>query len=163
MIGPYDLPLKLVWTNGARSSLKVSVLTGIGPIECSSLLPAKFGRRFLSFFCWGKSSEAFSTKTPPQISPSNFTTRFWLVAGPTFGWTHSCRSVLLVVPLRKHRTHFSLPAAQDMSHWDGLNMFHCDFKQRESAGMTTLAIPWKIDSYTPPVLRCAVLSAVQRQ
>ena len=30
----------------------------------------------------GKSSEAFSTKTPPQISPSNFTTRFWVVAGP---------------------------------------------------------------------------------
>ena len=45
-------------------------------------LPAKFARRFSSFFCWGKSSEAFSTKTPPQISPSNFTTRFWVVAGP---------------------------------------------------------------------------------
>ena len=45
-------------------------------------LLAKFGRRFSSFFCWGKLSEAFSTKTPPQISPSNFTTRFWVVAGP---------------------------------------------------------------------------------
>ena len=33
----------------------------------------------------GKSSEAFSTKTPPQISPSNFTTRFWVVAGPKNG------------------------------------------------------------------------------
>ena len=32
----------------------------------------------------GESSEAFSTKTPPQISPSNFTTRFWVVAGPSF-------------------------------------------------------------------------------
>ena len=31
----------------------------------------------------GKSSEAFFTKTPPQISPSNFTTRFWVVAFPT--------------------------------------------------------------------------------
>ena len=31
----------------------------------------------------GKSSEASSTKTPPQISPSNFTTTFWVVAGPT--------------------------------------------------------------------------------
>ena len=31
----------------------------------------------------GKSSEAFSTKTPPHISPSIFTTRFWVVAGPT--------------------------------------------------------------------------------
>ena len=31
MIGPYEFPLKLVWTNGAQSSLKVSVLTGIGP------------------------------------------------------------------------------------------------------------------------------------
>ena len=40
-----------------------------------------------SFFCWGKSSEAFSTKTPPQISPSNFTTRFWVVAGPTSNFT----------------------------------------------------------------------------
>ena len=42
----------------------------------------KFGRRFSSFFCWGKSSELSSTKTPLQISPSNFTTRFWVVAGP---------------------------------------------------------------------------------
>ena len=47
--------------------------------------PAKFGGRFSSFFCWGKSSEAFSTKTPPQISPSNFTTRLWAVAGPING------------------------------------------------------------------------------
>ena len=31
MIGPYELPPKLVRTNGAQSSLKVSVLTGIGP------------------------------------------------------------------------------------------------------------------------------------
>ena len=50
--------------------------------EIGGELLAKFGRRFSSFFCWGKSSEAFSTKTPPQISPSNFTTRFWVVAGP---------------------------------------------------------------------------------
>ena len=50
--------------------------------EIGGELPAKFGRRFSSFFCWGKSSETFSTKTPPQISPSNFTTRFWVVAGP---------------------------------------------------------------------------------
>ena len=50
--------------------------------EIGGELPAKFGRRFSSFFCWEKSSEAFSTKTPPQISPSNFTTRFWVVAGP---------------------------------------------------------------------------------
>ena len=32
----------------------------------------------------GKSSEAFSTKTPPQISPSHFTTRFWVVARPKY-------------------------------------------------------------------------------
>ena len=31
MIGPYERPPKSVWTNGAQSSLKVSVLTGIGP------------------------------------------------------------------------------------------------------------------------------------
>ena len=51
--------------------------------EIGGELPAKFGRRFSSFFCWGKSSETFSTKTPPQISPSNFTTRFWAVAVPS--------------------------------------------------------------------------------
>ena len=31
MIGPYEFPPKFVWTNGEQSSLKVSVLTGIGP------------------------------------------------------------------------------------------------------------------------------------
>ena len=31
MIGPYEFPPKSVWTNGGQSSLKVSVLTGIGP------------------------------------------------------------------------------------------------------------------------------------
>ena len=50
--------------------------------EIGGELPAKFGRRFSSFFCCGKSSEAYSTKTPLQISPSNFTRRFWVVAGP---------------------------------------------------------------------------------
>ena len=30
-IGPYEFPPKFVWTNGAQSSLKVSVLTGIAP------------------------------------------------------------------------------------------------------------------------------------
>ena len=62
--------------------------------EIGGELPAKFGRRCLSFFCWGKSSEAFSTKTPPQISPSTFTTRFWVVAGPSFkSQYHSFRGV----------------------------------------------------------------------
>ena len=51
--------------------------------EIGGELPANFGRRFSSFFCWGKLSEASTTKTPPQISPSNFTTSFWVVAGPT--------------------------------------------------------------------------------
>ena len=50
--------------------------------EIGGEVPAKFGRRCSSFSCWRKSSEAFSTKTPPQISPSNFTTRLWVVAGP---------------------------------------------------------------------------------
>ena len=31
MIGPYEFPQEKVWTNGPQSSLKVSVLTGIGP------------------------------------------------------------------------------------------------------------------------------------
>ena len=30
-IGPYEFPPKKIWTNGAQSSLKVTVLTGIGP------------------------------------------------------------------------------------------------------------------------------------
>ena len=38
--------------------------------EIGGELPAKFGRRFSSFLCWGKWSEVFSTKTPLQISPS---------------------------------------------------------------------------------------------
>ena len=50
--------------------------------EIGGEFPAKLGRRFSSFFRQGKSSEAFSTKTLLQISPSNFTTRFWVVAGP---------------------------------------------------------------------------------
>ena len=50
--------------------------------EIGGELPAKFGRRSSSFFCWGKSSEAFSTKTPPQISPSNFTTGSGLCLAP---------------------------------------------------------------------------------
>ena len=31
MIGPYEFPQEKVWTNGPQSSVKVSVLTGIGP------------------------------------------------------------------------------------------------------------------------------------
>ena len=38
MIGPYEFPSKLVWTNGPESSSKVSVLTGIGP---QSALPCR--------------------------------------------------------------------------------------------------------------------------
>ena len=30
-IGPYEFPLKLMWTNGSQISLKVLVYTGIGP------------------------------------------------------------------------------------------------------------------------------------
>ena len=33
--------------------------------EIGGELPAKFGGRFSSFLCWGKLSEAFSTKIPP--------------------------------------------------------------------------------------------------
>ena len=40
MIGPYQFPPKLVWTNGTQSSLKVSVLTSIGP---QSALPCVMG------------------------------------------------------------------------------------------------------------------------
>ena len=35
MIGPYEFPPKLVWTNGAQSSLKVSVLTGVVAPYCA--------------------------------------------------------------------------------------------------------------------------------
>ena len=30
-IGPYEFPLKIIWANGSRISLKVLVYTGIGP------------------------------------------------------------------------------------------------------------------------------------
>ena len=40
------------------------------------------GKEILELLLLEKSSEAFSTKTPPESSPSNFTTRFWVVAGP---------------------------------------------------------------------------------
>ena len=75
--------LSVVETEGS-SNFQSEVGEAFG--EIGGELPAKFGRRFSSFFCWGKkSSEAFSTKTPPQISPSNLTTRFWVVAGPRNG------------------------------------------------------------------------------
>ena len=67
--------------------------------EIGGELSAKLGRRFSSFSCSGKSSEAFSTKTPPQISPSNFTTRFWVVAGPKkFPKLPGCPLVLFLCP-----------------------------------------------------------------
>ena len=85
--------------------------------EIGGELPAKFGRRFSSFFYWGKSSEAFSTKTPPQTSPSNFTTRFWVVAGPTilskkkslreFGLNFGVQAILRVAPRVAQRIGFS--------------------------------------------------------
>ena len=59
-------------------------------VKFSAKLVANFRRslegdfRAVFFLCWGRSSEAFCTKTPPQLSPSNFTTRFWVVAGPIF-------------------------------------------------------------------------------
>ena len=73
--------VNLVWQGPLGSDFQSEVGEVFGKIGGD--LTAKFGRRFSSCFCLGKSSEAFSTKTPPQISPSNFTTRFWVVAGPT--------------------------------------------------------------------------------
>ena len=40
---------------------------------------------FVPYLLLQKSSEACSTKTPPQIPPSNFTTRFWVEVGPRSG------------------------------------------------------------------------------
>ena len=79
----------LYWSSGQENCKHQRFRSEVGKVfgEIGGELPAKFGRRFSSFFCWGKSSEAFSTKTPPQISPSNFTTRFWVVAGPRFSST----------------------------------------------------------------------------
>ena len=83
-----------VWPTRSASDFQSEVGEVFG--EIGGELLAKFGRRFSSFFYWGKSSEAYSAKTPPHISPSNFTTRFWVVAGPTtqtglckFGWAWS--------------------------------------------------------------------------
>ena len=82
-----------VWGSvGEMASHNTSDFQGeVGQVfgEIGGELPAKFGRRFSSFFCWGRPSEAFSTKTPPQISPSNFTTRFWVVGE----FTDFCRKV----------------------------------------------------------------------
>ena len=56
-------------------------------MKLSAKLVANFRRSlegdFRVSFAGGKSSEAFSTKTPPEISPSNFTTRFCVCGGPT--------------------------------------------------------------------------------
>ena len=85
MLWVRELHGKIVWEFFSWQNLSTSNFQSeVGEVfgEIGGELPAKFGRRFSSFFCWGKSSEAFSTKTPPQISPSNFTTRFWVVAGP---------------------------------------------------------------------------------
>ena len=48
--------------------------------EIGGELQAKFGRRLSSFLCCENRQKHF----PPQISPSNFTTRFWVVVGPSF-------------------------------------------------------------------------------
>ena len=65
-----EVPTKSVHSCVSTSDFQSEVGEVFG--EIGGELPAKFGRRFSSFFCWGNSSEAFSTKTPPQISPANF-------------------------------------------------------------------------------------------
>ena len=67
----------------------------------------KFGKRFSSFFCWGKIIRSiFPSKTPPQISPSNFTTRFWVVAGPKI---YAVQNWILEMP---YKEPFSRPQPQ---------------------------------------------------
>ena len=54
--------------------------------KCSAKLVANFRRSLAGDFrasFAGEIVRSISTKTPLQISPSNFTMRFWVVAGPT--------------------------------------------------------------------------------
>ena len=86
--------------------------------EIGGELPAKFGRRFSSFFCCGTSSEAFSTKTRPQISPSIFTPRFWVVAGPHWIHHHDWQGLLSADPSTSLETEKSLAQHKDNTTCD---------------------------------------------
>ena len=50
--------------------------------EIGGELPAKFGRRFSSFFCWGKSSEAFPPKLHRKFHHQTSLRGSGIVAGP---------------------------------------------------------------------------------
>ena len=98
-----------IWSQGPWGTTYTSTSdfqSEVGEVfgEIGGELPAKFGRRCSSFFCWGISSEAFSTKTPPQISPSNFTTRFWVVAGPTYICKFELQSEELILNYQQPRS-----------------------------------------------------------
>ena len=51
--------------------------------EIGGELPAKFGRRFSSFFRWESRQKHFPPKLHRKFHHQNFTTRFWAVVGPT--------------------------------------------------------------------------------
>ena len=70
MIGPSELPPTLVWTNGAQSSLKVSVLTSIGPYSAlpwfsPSFRLRNFNLRILKF----RSPKKMQLHTPSHSIP----------------------------------------------------------------------------------------------
>ena len=59
MSGTYEFPPKLVWANGARSSVKVSVLAGIGSqsaLPCLELLGALL-RNDCNFAIWASKGQ----------------------------------------------------------------------------------------------------------
>ena len=70
-----DCALKNVSTSDFQS--EVGEVFG----EVGGELPAKLEGDFRASFA-GKIVRNIFHQTPPQISPSNFTTRFWVVAGP---------------------------------------------------------------------------------
>ena len=79
----------------------------------------KFSKEIFELLLLGKSSEAFSTQTPPQISPSNFTTRFWVVAGPNDLWL----SALALAEIQKGRREGDGKSRHFTTIYDNLRRF----------------------------------------
>ena len=102
-IANVKMPLSYCWRSFFRIEIYAPAISRVKLAKFSAKLVrellAKFGKRFSSFFCWGKLSETYSTKTPLQISPSNFTTRFWVAAGPRDIWSSQVQAQLKAVTL----------------------------------------------------------------
>ena len=116
--------------------------------EIGGELPAKLGRRFSSFVCWGNRQKHFPT--PPQISPSNFTARFWVVAGPTFYQPASTLSLRAVGPatVLSHKCDILSLLKDDQIVRDSRLPVHC---QNLTSRRHRTAIPVATQMSSPPV------------